>query len=163
MHEVVIIVAKYFIVLSALIALYVWLRLSTNDKKRFIIQGIIGGIIALILAEVGKHIYNDPRPFVVGHFTPYFSHGTDNGFPSDHTLLTSFLGFLVICYRKNIGWILLVIAALIGAARVIAGVHHVVDIIGAFVFAGIGALIAGWAVNKIIKNKKTKKAENAPE
>lgn len=157
MHEAVIVVAKYFIVLVGLIALYVFLRLDLDGKKRFVVQGIIGGIIALILAKIGGHLWNDPRPFVSGHVTPYFSHPADNGFPSDHTLLASFLGWLTLYYRKSWGWTILAIAALIGAARVIAHVHHVADIIGAFVIAAIGAVIAGWIANKIIKNKRTTK------
>lgn len=151
MHEAVKIVAQYFIVLSVLGALYVWLRLDARGKKRFIVQGIVGGVIALVLAEIAKHVYYDPRPFVAGHFTPYFGHSTDNGFPSDHTLLTAFLGFLVLYYRRSWGWALLVLAAIIGAARVIAGVHHAQDIIGAFVFAGLGALLAWLIINLVYK------------
>jgi membrane-associated phospholipid phosphatase len=50
----------------------------------------------------------------------------------------------------------LVIAALIGLARVVAGVHHLIDIIGSFVFAGIGVLVAGVVVEKLLKYRLDK-------
>lgn len=148
MHELVILVAEYLIVASAVLVLGVWLDLSKTDKKRFIGLAIVGGIVTLVLAKLGSWLYYDPRPFVVGHYTPYFTHGADNGFPSDHTLLSSFFGFLVLSYRRKIGYVLLVMALLIGGARVIAGVHHTIDIIGAFACAGLGALVARFIVSK---------------
>lgn len=142
MHGIVTFFAKYFIVLSVLGALAVWLRHGKRQKIRFILLAIFGGIITLILAKIGSHVYYDTRPFVAGHFTPYFSHGADNGFPSDHTLLASFLAFLSWQYSRKAGIVLLVIAVLIGLSRVIAGVHHLTDVIGSIIFALIGVLIA---------------------
>ena len=157
MHEIVIIVAKYFIVVSALVALYIWIKLSRENKKQFILEGFIGGILALGLAIIGSKLYHDPRPFVIGHFTPYFPHGNDNGFPSDHTLITSVVAFLAMKYSKVGGWILLVLAVMIGLARVIAGVHHLADIIGSIIFAGIGILVAQLIARRTMG--KTKIAE----
>lgn len=141
MHELVIIIAKYFLLLSLLISFVVWLRLSTREKKEFILLVVIGGIIALLLAKLGGKLFYDTRPFIAGHFTPYFSHGADNGFPSDHTLLTSLLAFVVLKYQRREGYILLGVAVLVGVARVIAGVHHLTDIVGSIVFSGAAVYI----------------------
>jgi undecaprenyl-diphosphatase len=94
------------------------------------------------LAKIGSHLYYDPRPFVSDHVTPYFGHSTDNGFPSDHTLLAAFLAFFTLGYSRRIGWILAGLTILIGGARVIAGVHHTVDVVGSCVIAGIAVGIA---------------------
>lgn len=142
MHEVVIIVAKYFIVLSVLGAVAVWLRVSAPEKKRFILLGVLGAIFSLVLAKIGSKLYYDPRPFVSGHLVPYFSHAADNGFPSDHTLFASFLAFTTWHFSRKAGVGLFVIAVLIGLARVIAGVHHPADIIGSILFALIGVTLA---------------------
>lgn len=155
MHEVVIVIAKYFIVLSVLLTVAMWFRVSTPEKKRFILLAVLGAIFSLVLAKVGSKLYSDPRPFVVGHFTPYFSHANDNGFPSDHTLFTSFLAFTTWHFSKKAGWILLAIAVLVGLSRVIAGVHHIVDIVGSIVFAFIGVWLAGLVVKAILKTKAT--------
>ena len=88
-----------------------------------------------VLAVVGSKLFNDPRPFVAGHFTPYFAHGNDNGFPSDHTLFASLCAAITYIYSKRFGAIAFVLAALIGLSRVIAGIHHLVDIVGAILIA----------------------------
>lgn len=155
MHETVIIIAKYFIVLAVLIAFAVWLRVSTPQKKRFIVLAVLGGIFSLALAKLGSKLYSDPRPFVAGHFTPYFSHAPDNGFPSDHTLLTSFLAFTTWRFSRLSGTAVLALAVLIGASRVIAGVHHWLDIAGSIVIAFIGVWLAGLLVNRFLKPKTT--------
>jgi len=54
---------------------------------------------------------------------------------------SAFLGFVILKYSKNIGVIVLTLAAIIGIARVFAGVHHIEDIIGSFIITGIAALI----------------------
>ena len=159
MHEIVIIIAKYFIVLSSLAALFVWLKLERNQKKTFILEGLIGGLIALALAYIGSRLYHNPRPFVVGHFTPYFSHGNDNGFPSDHMLLASVLAFMCLKYSKLWGWVLIVLAILIGTSRVIAGVHHSIDIIGSAVFAALGITLAQVVISRISMKQTTVKDE----
>jgi undecaprenyl-diphosphatase len=161
MHEIVIIIAKYFILISLALSLYVWLKLDTPQKKRYLLLAIVGGILTLILAKLGSKLYYDPRPFIEGHFTPYFAHGNDNGFPSDHTLFTSFLAVLALYFNRKIGIILFGIAGLVGISRVIAGVHHSLDIIGSIVFAICGFYIALWIVNKVTKPKG--RVRNAPK
>lgn len=155
MHEIVIVIAKYFILLSALGAAIVWFKVSAPEKKRFILLAVLGAIFSLALAKIGNKLYTDPRPFVVGHFTPYFAHSADNGFPSDHTLLASFIAFATWRFSKKAGYALLVVALLIGLSRVVAGVHHLVDIIGSVVFAFIGVWLASPAVNAWYKPKQS--------
>jgi len=149
MHTIVTIVAKDFIIIPALIALFVWLRLDRHLKKEFILFAFGSVVITVALAVIGSKLFNNPRPFVVGQFTPYFAHGNDNGFPSDHTLLGSLLAFLVYKYDRKLGILALLFALAIGLARVLAGVHHVIDIIGAIVFAAIGVSIAAALVRRV--------------
>ena len=151
MHEIVIIIAKYFIVIAFLISLYVWLKLATPAKKQFILQAVVGGILALILAKFASKLFYNPRPFQVGNFTPYFYHAPGNGFPSDHTLLTSFLAVLVAQYSRKYGIALFLVAAAVGLARVVAGVHHLADIIGAMIIAAIGLYAALWLIQQYRK------------
>ena len=153
MHEIVIIVAKYFIALAVLVTVVVWLKASRPEKKRFIVLALLGAIFSLVLAKVASKLYYDPRPFVTGHFTPYFSHSNDNGFPSDHTLLASFLAFTVWRFSRKAGIALLIIAILIGLSRVVAGVHHLLDIAGSLAFAFLGVWLGGLLVGRFIKAK----------
>ena len=133
MHEIIILIAKYFIILSALGFLYVLYKIPRNEKFNFILVAALGGIFSLVLAKLASHFILDPRPFVQGHFSPLISHAADNGFPSDHTLLAAFLAFVTFTKSRKIGGILLLIALLIGLARMAAGIHHSWDILGSFV------------------------------
>lgn len=142
MDEVIKLVAKYGLVVPVLLALYTFFRLGNRRKQvEFAVTLVGGGILSLILAKIGGHIISDPRPFVVGHFTPLIPHANDNGFPSDHTLLASFLGYVTIRYSRWAGIAALVAAVCIGLARVAAGVHHLEDIVGSFVITGIATLL----------------------
>lgn len=122
------------------VAVY-WLRASRPVKFTLAWQLILGGLIALGLARLGGHFYYDTRPFVRDHVKPLFAHAPDNGFPSDHALLTSFLAFSFWRYSKPFSVALLVNALLVSAARVAAHVHSPIDIVGSFVFALIGAWV----------------------
>lgn len=154
MHQTVIVVAKYFIFLSLLLTFWVFIEQPKKKKKEFVILGLVGAIASVLLAKIGAHFFYDTRPFAAGHFTPYFSHPNDNGFPSDHTLLASFLMYLSFRYSKKFASALLVLAVLVGLARVQAGVHHLIDIIGSFIFAGLGMAIA-LLVTKGMEQKTT--------
>ena len=151
MHSLIIIVAKDFIIIPALIACIVWLRLDRHLKKEFIVLALGSAIITVILAVIGSRLFNDPRPFVAGHFTPYFAHGSDNGFPSDHTLLGSLLAFLAYKYDRKLGGLALLFTLAIGLARILAGVHHLIDIIGAIVFAAIGVGVTAALIHRLSK------------
>jgi undecaprenyl-diphosphatase len=155
MHEIIIVVAKYFLVLSLLGTAYIVYKIPGRERLRFVLLIIIGGIISLALAKIASHFIHDPRPFVQGNFTPLIVHAPDNGFPSDHTLLTAFLGFAVLSKSRKVGSILLAIALLIGLSRMAAGVHHSWDILGSFIIGGIGCIIAYYIVQFIPTAKQS--------
>lgn len=149
MHLLTVFVAQYFLILPVLIAgLTLWKLKPRSRRLEFVVLLVIGGLLSLTLAKVGSHLINDPRPFIVGHFTPWFGHSIDNGFPSDHALLGSFLGWATLRYNKRLGLLILALAALIGLARVLAGVHHLEDIIGSFIISGIAVWLVGWGLAK---------------
>ncbi len=111
-------------------------RLLKEKQKPFLIRMCITLPIIFIIAKISSYFYFDPRPFVVGNFVPLIPHAPDNGFPSDHMLLASALAALVLSENKKVGWYMCAIAMLIGASRIIVGVHHPADILGSMVIAG---------------------------
>ncbi len=128
--------AKYAIVLSILGIVLYFFSAEKLDKKKFLILFFISSFFSLVVARVFSLFIYNPRPFVVGHFTPLFSHIADNGFPSDHTLLAAAIAFVVFVRNKKWGIILFVIALLVGFSRVLAGVHHISDVMGSVFIAG---------------------------
>lgn len=157
MHALVVFTAQYLIILSVIVVAAVFWRLKAAKKRKsFLIDLVLSGLIALLIAVIARHFYYDPRPFVAGNFTPYFPHGADNGFVSDHTLLASLLAFVCLFYYKKAGLFLLALAVLIGFSRVVAGVHHVADVVSAIIISLLAALIARFIVRKCsqIKHKR---------
>ena len=112
--------------------------------------------LTYILAKIAGYIIHDSRPFVVEHIKPLIAHAADNGFPSDHTLLTSVIASVIFAYNKKLGMVLFAISIAIGSARVLAGIHHPLDIVGAMVIS-IVAVYASWTLIQRIKLLSKKK------
>ncbi len=127
--------AKYIIYLTLVVTAFYFFSLSKEDRKKFIIFGVIVLPLTYIIAKIAGHFYFDPRPFVVGHFTPLIPHTSDNGFPSDHVLLVSAIASVLFPFKKLGSLILWLCAICIGISRVYVGVHHPVDVIGSIVIS----------------------------
>lgn len=135
--------AQYGFILSILVAFIVWLRLPLRQKLELLVAGLIGGALCFALIKLGGALYYDPRPFVTEHVAPLFPHSDDNGFPSDHTVLTMLVGMCVFVVSRRWGLVLIALSLLAGVARVLAHVHSPVDILGAVAMAAVAAAV-GW-------------------
>jgi len=116
-------------------------------RWQFAAAVVLAGIIALILSKLAGRLYFHHRPFVVQNIKPLISHGDDNGFPSDHTLLATSLAAVVYFYRRRAGIVLLVLAAVVGISRVSAHVHWTIDIVGGLILG----VLAGWIGYQLAK------------
>lgn len=142
----------------AIFVLYVGYLWRKNKEKCLSLArlSLISFPLTYLLAKIAGYIIHDPRPFVVEHIKPLIAHAADNGFPSDHTLLTSVIASVIYVYNKKLGMVLFVISIAIGSARVLAGIHHPLDIVGAMVIS-IVAVYASWTLIQRIKLLSKKK------
>lgn len=139
--------ATLLVFIEAVVALgavaWALLRRPRVAMLRWLLAAGITGAIAGALALIGGALYNDPRPFVGSHVKPLIAHAADNGFPSDHALLAA---FLVACVLLARAWFAVppvaVLGVLVDWARVGAGIHRPIDVLGSTVFVIIGAAIA---------------------
>jgi undecaprenyl-diphosphatase len=145
--------AQYLLFVIGLIAVAVTLLSERTERNKLIILAALSILIAFGMASLAGILYYDPRPFVVEHISPLIPHIPDNGFPSDHTLYGMVTAATVFIYRRKTGIILGILAVLAGAARVIAGVHHPIDIIGGAAMAIVATFIS-WVLFKSISGKK---------
>lgn len=130
--------AQYLIYLSGLVFPYLWWR---RERHR-LIRIAVTVILAVALAEVIKTFFYVPRPFVAGGFDPIFPHEADGSFPSSHAAALTALGGSVFFGERWLGVVLIVLAAVVGAARVLAGIHYPLDIVGGIVLGlGIAVLV----------------------
>ncbi len=101
-------------------------------------------VISFILLHVAGHLYVDHRPFVDYNLTQLIPHAAGRSFPSDHATASTAvaIGFLGFTRFKKAGVLLFLLALLIGFARIFAGVHYPVDILGGVLTALVGGLLA---------------------
>jgi len=138
--DVAIFTAKYLYLFVLLIVVIFFFSQPRKLQKSMAICGIIIAPLAYAISRISSYFYYDPRPFVVMHFTPLIAHAADNGFPSDHVLLTGAVAMIVWFYNKRLSIVLWALALLIGWARVYAGIHHSTDIIGSVAIVLVASL-----------------------
>ncbi|HEV2340114.1 MAG TPA: phosphatase PAP2 family protein [Patescibacteria group bacterium] len=150
MNLIIILIAQYlFWVSIAIFVLYLGYLWKNKTAKLFslVTLTVISFPLTYIIAKISGYFINDPRPFVVEHIKPLIPHAADNGFPSDHMLLTMALASVVFVYNRKLGITLTIVALCVGTARILAHIHHVEDILGSAVIA-ICATFAVYATSK---------------
>ena len=156
MHGLVVVVAKYLVIVPVAALAYIFLRLDKKRRLEFFVFLTASVVLTALLVKLATTLHQDPRPFVSDGVKPYFVGSTDNGFPSDHTTFSAVIAFVVLRYSRWLGIGLAVLSLLIGTCRVIAGVHHAQDVIGGFAIAALGAglgLLAQRAAMRFATNK----------
>jgi len=134
--------AKYLFLVIPAIAFIYWLTAPSRTRKYLFFLGMAVGLISVIIGQAIAYFYFDPRPFVTGHFQPLIPHVADNGFPSDHTLLSAVIAATLTTVSVPMGIVLWVITAMVAIARVSAGLHHAIDVIGSICIAAVVTMIA---------------------
>lgn len=136
--------ASYPYMITPLIVAIVFWKASTKGRRVLLLRGIVALFVSVILARVGGAVYNEPRPFVVQHIAPLIPHPADNGFPSDHTLLSFACAFLVLPFSPAAAAFAALIATAVGIARIACHLHSATDIVASFAFALVANGVA-WA------------------
>ena len=133
-----------FIILLGLIYLY---KQKKDIQKKILLFSAICLPITFIFAKIASTLYFDHRPFVAHHFTPLIPHAANNGFPSDHSLISFAIASIVFVFNKRLGLLLFVLGLLVGFSRVYAGIHSPIDIIGSLAISGF----VSYSVYRVIK------------
>jgi len=127
--------AKYLYIVVILVAVVYVLLQKRSTQKSMIILTVIALPFIYIVAKIAGHFYYDPRPFVQMHITPLIPHAPDNGFPSDHTLISAAFASILFVFNKKWGIVAFILAILVGISRVYTHVHSPIDIIGSLVIS----------------------------
>ncbi len=148
MNALILFGARYLFVVVFLAAAGVGISLPSQKRVSFLLQALVCGVIAVLLAKAAGRLYFDPRPFTRGGI-PLMPHRPDNGFPSDHTVFCAALAALTFSVSSKIGVGLFVLALLVGASRVAAGIHSPLDIAAGLLIGAGAAVLAGLLLSKV--------------
>ncbi|MBQ3329685.1 MAG: phosphatase PAP2 family protein [Ruminococcus sp.] len=96
----------------------------------------------LIVISIIRALVNAKRPYEVYHYEPAVHKNTrGKSFPSRHTVSAFVIAMAFMYVNTRIGVIMLIVAALIGVTRVLAGVHFIRDVVfGALIGIAAGAV-----------------------
>ncbi|MBI3888846.1 phosphatase PAP2 family protein [Candidatus Nomurabacteria bacterium] len=131
---VVVFFALYF---PYLVAISVLVFLLYLNKKKEILLTFFSAGLAYVFAYIFKHLFSTSRPFDAFPQVHSLVVETGYSFPSGHATFFMALAVAIFFYHKKAGYVFMFFALLIGLARVIAGVHFPVDILGGFVLGGL--------------------------
>ena len=103
----------------------------------------LGAVVAVGVSALIGDIHDAARPFVADHFTPLFAHGNDASFPSDHLCALGGGAAGAWMSSRLLGGATALLAALVGFARVYAGIHYVADVVVGFLI-GVTCGVVVW-------------------
>ncbi len=153
MDNIVVFLAKDLFAAVILVWAAAYFIITRPKRREFVSTLIIAGFIAVILSKILSGLYFHPRPFADGHITPLIPHDpSDNGFPSDHTVLVMTITASLYFYHKRLAALALVLGLLVGAGRVWAHVHSPLDI-AAGIIVGFAAGYLGYQLSKRLWHK----------
>ena len=102
-------------------------------KWKEIVFVFLSGILAWLLSLLLKALIQMSRPFTVFPQVHSLFVETGYAFPSGHATFFSALAVTIFLFHKKAGWWFIFFALIIGIARIAAGVHFPIDILGGFI------------------------------
>lgn len=154
MNSLIAFAAQYLYLLIIIIALLTILLSPKTIRNNFLKIAVLALPIAYLTGRLASWFFYNPRPFVVEHVQPLIAHAADNGFPSDHTLFTMTVASIIFVYRRKMGLFLAALGLTVGFARVLAKVHHSLDIVAASSLAILAVYLSFKILSTLLKNFK---------
>lgn len=148
MAQAVIQFSSWGVALFGVLAVCLWLLSPPGDTtwKRACAAGLGAATLGLGINQVLTHIWSRPRPYVSHHaLVPLISPSADPSFPSDHATAAFSIALGIFFVSRRAGWLFLPFAMLIGASRVLAGMHYPSDIAASFAVS----LVAGYVAARV--------------
>lgn len=97
----------------------------------------------MLLVFVLGRVIHDPRPYLAEHYAPLAHVASDNGFPSDHTLVVALLAGWAFWIDRR--WVPVFPVGVLGVmlGRLAIGAHHTLDVLGSVLIAALCCGLAG--------------------
>ncbi|HWA52110.1 MAG TPA: phosphatase PAP2 family protein [Patescibacteria group bacterium] len=139
--ELITFLASFLIWIMFALLVVLWF-IDGKIKKEQVVHALLASFIAFTIAEILKRVFNTPRPYDVNHLaTEVVALPSDPGFPSVHATVVFALSITIWLHDHKVGLIFIILAILVGWARVAANVHYPIDIMGGAIIGSIVALL----------------------
>jgi undecaprenyl-diphosphatase len=136
----------YILVLGFLVL--VFYEIGWRRKVYLFCEGALAIILSRgLITEVIRLFYHEVRPFSFYNFTPLISE-TGWSFPSAHAAWFFALAMTVWYVNRKWGLWYFILATLMGIARIYAGVHWPLDIVGGAIIGIASAMFVHWLLRK---------------
>jgi undecaprenyl-diphosphatase len=140
-------IAQDLLYAVVLVFAVLWVR---RDGLRAGLAAGLGAILAVAISALIGDLHYSARPFLADHYSPLFAHGNDASFPSDHLCALGGVAAGAWMNSRLLGGATAVLAALVGFARVYAGIHYVTDVVAGFVIGATCGIMVWFAVRPIM-------------
>ena len=133
------------LVLTLLVLLVILLARDSREREaaaRCLICSVAAVVISMIILFALNSLFFRPRPFTTHSVNLLLYHNTDSAFPSNAATLAFALSFAVLFYHRKVGLAMLALGTFLGLARVAAGVHYPLDILGGILLGLASACFA---------------------
>ncbi len=112
-------------------------------KYKEFLSVFFSSFLAYFFSVLLKNFFHTARPFLILPDVQALFLENSHAFPSGHTAFFSALAFALFFINKKVGYVFIGFALIIGIARIMAGVHFPIDILGGFVLGtGVSYLVA---------------------
>lgn len=119
--------------------LYVFVLLKEPYK---LLKIIMVPFTAFVAVSLIRKLFNRPRPYTRFNIKPLIAkEKSGESFPSRHTLSITIIAMAALYINVYLGIFLWIIAVVLAASRVLAGVHFISDVVSAAVISIIWGII----------------------
>jgi len=119
------------------------------EKKKEILMVFVSCFSGYLLALALKLFFHASRPFLsLPDIEPLFIK-TTYSFPSEHATFFMALAISIYFLHKKAGYWFIFFALTIGIARIVAGVHFPLDILGGFALGGMVSYLATYFLKNL--------------
>lgn len=134
LETLIIFITKYFPMITfclypcVLIYLYI-------IKSPLFLESVWKPLGAFLLVTVFRKIVNRKRPYETMSIIPLVGHKQGESFPSRHTVSSMIIGLICFNAHMYLGILAMIVAIIMSACRILAGVHYISDVLVSVIIA----------------------------
>jgi len=148
----------YFLVIFAIVLFFLLRKNWRRQTYYFSVVALSLLVSSGVITTTLRFFFYRARPYIALSLEPLFMK-TSSAFPSGHAVFFFTLAAAVLFFNKKMGIWFLVVAALMGFARVFSGVHYPLDVLGGAVIGVLSVLFAVYILGPKKFSERIKKLE----